>query len=475
MTALRHLNASDARMASVMTRLATGLRINSAADDPAGLVISDGLRAHIKGLDQALRNTQDAINMAKTAEGALNEVSRLILGLRSLAIHSANTATTDAQTLEANQAQVRSVLQSIDRIADQTSWGSKKLLNGSAGATASITRTDLVSSLYVGGEFNGERVANGDVNITRVTQATQTTTGAMTKQFTDSSFAVPAGTFVLNGTTFTVTTGETLAEVAAKINQKVNSTGVTASIVPNGGNVSIQLTSVKYGANFPINYLETTDMLNGGVGANPAAGVNAVFTVEVPIEPSGTTTETFTGGIGPGTDGLTLVSSTGNKLVISVAGNNNAGATLVGALSVGTMRFQIGALSGQSTNFSIPSMFADNLGINAVTGKSLADLDLTTSQGAQDAIRIIDDAISQVALFRGDLGSFQKHFLESTTRSLAIAQENMTASESLIRDADIAKEMTEFTKLQILRQSGMAVLAQANQSAQSVLSLLGNG
>jgi len=103
MTALRHLGDTDRRMLQATTRLATGLRINVAGDDPSGLVISEGLRAHIKGLDQALRNTQDAVNMAKTAEGALNEVSRLILSLRSLAIHSANTATIDATQLEANQ------------------------------------------------------------------------------------------------------------------------------------------------------------------------------------------------------------------------------------------------------------------------------------------------------------------------------------------------------------------------------------
>jgi flagellin len=475
MTALRHLNITDEQLHGVTTRLATGLRINSAGDDPAGMIISEGLRAHIKGLDQALRNTQDAVNMAKTAEGALDEVQRLILSVRSLAIHSANTATVDANQLEANQAQVRSVLQSIDRIATHTTWGTKKLLNGSAGATAGVTRTDLVNSLFIGGEFNGQTVADGPITITRVTQATQTTTGPMATVYADANAVVNAGTFVLNGTTFTVQPGESVSDVAAKINEKASSSGVQASIVANGGGVSIQLTSTKYGSNFPISYLETSDILNGGAGSNPAAGLDAVFTVEVSVEPSGTTTETFTGGQGPGVDGLTLTSASGNKMVVSAAGNNTAAATVVGQLTVGTMRFQIGALSGQNVDFSIPSFYAKDLGLSAVAGKSLADVDLTTAQGAQDAIRIIDDAISNVALLRGDLGSFQKNFLESTTRSLAIASENMTASESMIRDADIAKEMTEFTKVQILRQSGMAVLAQANQSAQSVLSLLGRG
>ena len=473
MTALRHLNETDDQLQGVTTRLATGLRINQAGDDPAGLIISEGLRAHIAGLDQALRNTQDAINMAKTAEGALSEVSRLILSLRGLAIHAANTAVVDSNQLEADQSQVRSVLQSIDRIATHTTWGTKKLLNGSAGTTAGITRTDLVNSLYIGGEFNGQTVADGPITITRVTQATQTTTGPLATVYADSAAVVNAGTFVLNGTTFTVNPGESVSDVAAKINQQSSSTGVQASIVANGGGVSIQLTSNKYGSNFPINYLETSDILNGNAASNPAAGLDAVYTVQVNVEPSGTQTETFTGGKGAGVDGLTLTSSSGNKMVISAAGNNTAAATVVGQLTVGTMRFQIGALAGQNVDFAIPSFFSRDMGTNAVPGKSLADLDLTTAQGSQEAITIIDDAVSHLALLRGDLGSFQKNFLESTTRSLSVAQENMTASESSIRDADIAKEMTDFTRIQILRQSGMAVLAQANQSAQSVLSLLG--
>lgn len=472
MTAIRQLNLTDEMTAGVTQRLASGLRINSGSDDAAGLIISEGLRAHIKGLDQALRNTQDAVNMAKTAEGAMSEVTGLIVSLKSLAIHAANSAVVDSNQLLADQAQVRAVIESIDRIATHTSWGTKKLLNGSAGASAGITRTDLVNSLYIGGEFNGQTIADGPIDVTQVTAATQSTTGAMATVYANANTAVNAGTFIMNGETFTVKAGETVSDVAAKINQKSDKTGVTASIVTNGAGVSISLSSVKYGSNFPISYMETSDILNGGAAATPTQGVDAVYTVTANIEPSGTTTETFTGGNGAGIDGLTLTSPSGNKMVITAAGNATAGTTTVGQMTVGTMRFQIGALTGQNVDFSIPSFFARDMGINAVPGKTLADIDLTTQQGAQEAMSIIDDAIGQVNLLRGDLGSFQKNFLESTTRSLAVANENMTASESTIRDADIAKEMTEFTKVQILRQSGMAVLAQANQSAQSVLRLL---
>ena len=177
MIAMRHLNESEGLMEGSVSRLSTGLRINNATDDPAGLIISEGMRSQIKGIDQASKNVQDAVNMAKTAEGSLQEVSRLLIDLRALAVHSSNTATIDASQLQANQQQIRNIVDSIDRIAQQTSWGTKKLLNGAAGIQTSVTQTGLVSSLYIGPEFNGEPVSSGTATIQRVTAATQTTTG----------------------------------------------------------------------------------------------------------------------------------------------------------------------------------------------------------------------------------------------------------------------------------------------------------
>jgi flagellin len=258
------------------------------------------------------------------------------------------------------------------------------------------------------------------------------------------------------------------------INQAASETGVTASLFDNGGSFSVDLTAVKYGSNFPINYLETTDILNGGAGTTPAVGNNAVFTVTVPTS-NGPQAETFTGGQGPGADGLTMTSPSGNRLVVTALGNSTAGAQLVGQVSVGSMRFQIGANQDQAALFSIPSIFAATLGATSVPGFNLSTIDVTSQQGAQDAMKVIDEAVSQVATLRGNLGSFQKNFLESTVRSLEVAQENLTASESQIRDADIAKEMSEYTRLQVLRQSGIAVLAQANQAPQAVLQLLRGG
>jgi flagellin len=163
----------------------------------------------------------------------------------------------------------------------------------------------------------------------------------------------------------------------------------------------------------------------------------------------------------------------GNEIMLTESGNAGMGtATQVGVLTEGSVQFHIGAMSNQAVAFSMPNVYANRLGSGVVTGKTLQDIDVTTQSGAQDAIRIIDEAVTQLAQWRGDIGAFQANFLESTVRSLGTAKENIASSESQIRDADMAVEMTNYTRLQILQQSGMAMLSQANQSTQSILQLL---
>lgn len=475
MTAMRQLAVNEGNMQMSITRLSTGLRINTAGDDPAGMVISEGLRSQIKGIQQAIRNSQDAVNMSKTAEGALEEVSRLLQSMRSLAVSSANTAVVDANQLQANQNQLRSVIESLNRIAEQTSWGNKKLLNGASGTISNVTNTNLVSSMYINGTVDGETLRSGPVKIARVTGATQATTGNLATTFATQASPVGSGVFAINGVSFTSEAGETVASILGKINSKTSLTGVTASFTNGGG---INLTSVEYGSRFPIQYTETSTILNAGSPVDATPGVNAVFEVEVPVEPTpDTITETYTGGQGPGVSGLVLTSKSGGRFVITPAGNATppiVGNT-VGGVSVGAVRFQIGANANQFASFSLPSVFASNLGTDAITGKSVNTIDLTSEVGATEAIQIIDSAVQQLGVLRGALGSFQQNFLDSNVRSLGIAEENLTASESAIRDADMAKEMTEFTKINILRQSGMSVLAQASQAPQNILQLLRGG
>lgn len=473
MTAMRQLTISEGNMQNSITRLSTGLRINSAGDDPSGMIVSEGLRSQISGITQAIRNSQDAVNMSKTAEGALDEVNRLLQSMRALAVASANTAVVDANQLQANQNQIRNIVSSLTRIADQTSWGNKKLLNGASGTIASVTNTANVSSLYVGGTFNGETVRSGAITTTRVQSSTQTTTGALATNFATTATAVTAGVFAINGVSFISEPGETVSSLLAKINTKSNLTGVGASFVPGSG---ITLTSNTFGSRFPIQYTETTGILNGGASTNGVLGQDAIFDVTVPVEPNpNTATERFTGGQAPGQSGLVLTSPSGNRMAVTPTGNANAAPINVGSVTVGDVRFQIGANANQFASFSLPSVYASDLGTNTVAGESINTVDITSEAGATQAIRIIDDAVQQLNVLRGSLGSFQQNFLESNVRSLGIAQENLTASESYIRDADMAFEMTEYTKINILRQTGMSVLAQASQAPQNILQLLRGG
>jgi len=470
MGAMRILGTTSNNLASSINRLSTGMRINNAADDPAGLIISEGLRAQIRGTERAVRNSQDAINMSKTAEAAMEEVSRLLLDIRGLAVHSANTAVVDSAQLQANQTQIRSVLDSINRIGDQTQWGQKKLLDGTAGVVANITSPNNVTSMFFGSTFNGVAVQNGAVTITRTTQATRASVTLANAFASSGAVVATAGSFVINGYSFSSSGTETVQSLVNKINNATDQTGVSASIVPNGPNVSIRLDASQYGSQYNIQLFDQQNILHNAASAS-ASGVDAVFSVAVNTT-AGVTTANFTGGVGPKTNGLLLRDNLGNSLQISESMNNSAAATQVGQIAAGDVRFQIGAYANQSASFSMPTIRTQQMGTSAVPGQSLASMDVTTAAGAQNAIRIIDAAISELASRRGDLGSFQSNFLESTVRSLQVAKENMTASESTIRDVDMAEEITAYTRYQILQQSGMSVLAQANQAPQNVLSLL---
>ncbi len=479
--ALRQLDLTNSGMAGSIGRLSTGLRIVNAGDDPSGLVMSEEMRSHIKGLNSANSNTQNAINLTKTAEGSMEEVQTLLSDLRALAVQSANAAVMDPIQLAANQNQVESALSSVDRIAASTQWGSRKLLDGTAGVRTTITDTGDVANANIGSTFNGLTIAAGPLTIQRTTAATQTSL-TTNKTFATAATVVPAGSFVINGTTFTTNgTTNTLSDMATAINAQSNTTGVTASIVTVGANVSLKLTAADYGADYKVDYYDTSGVFSTTPHPAPTvAGVDAVATVTATaIDRLGatvTTTATFTGGKGDKTSGLELSDIDGNKIVLSALGNSSATlatASTVGVVSSGDVQFQVGAFAGQTVKFSMPDVRTRSLGTNASPGKTLADIDLTTASGASSAIAIIDDAITQLAKARGDLGSFQKNILESSSRTLQVHSENVTAAESTIRDADMAAEMTQYTKFQILQQSGTAVLAQANQMPQQILKLLG--
>lgn len=467
MNALRNVGETNNDFGKSINRLSTGLRINQAADDPAGLIISEAFRAQIAGMDQAIRNSQDAINFAKVAEGALDEVNRLLRDGRSLAVAAGNSGTLSESQIQANQSQFASIVASITRIAQQTQFGTKKLLDGSAGVYATVTDGANVNALSFTGSFNGAAITtNSSVTIDVTTQAQRAViTGTQT--FANATDTVNAGSFTINGRTFSTNATDTIADVVARINNASDTTGVTAQWSAGNG---VVLTSTQYGSIAKVDLADTSGVLLSSAGATNDFGVDSV--ADVIIDTNGTAagglaTVTFDKG-----RGLSLKDAEGNNIVLTENGNLLGGPASVGQLSVGTSQFQIGANSGQTVNLSLGSFAASELGKGVVSGMTLANLDLTTSSGANDALKVIDKAVGDIAAARGEIGSFQRNILESNIRSLGVAKENLSATESTVRDTDVAAEMTNFTKLQILQQAGLSVLAQANAAPQAVLSLL---
>jgi flagellin len=473
MTALRNLtNVSDNFIRSI-ERLSSGLRINRGADDPAGLIISENLRAQILGLAQATNNAQDAANLVKTAEGALDEIQNLLRTMRQLAVHAANTGVNDLNAVQADQTQIRSALESINRIAEQTQFGTKRLLDGTAGITAQVTDPVRLAGIFIGSTFNGQTVQSGNVTISVTNPASRATiAGNATYSSVNSTVIATGGTVVINGQSITVSGNDTVQTLIDRINALTSVTGVSAMFSFAHSSGVVYLTQVNYGANFRIEVHQSTTILFSSGNTTSSQGTDAVVTVQLNTS-AGVTSATFTGGRAAGDSGLKVKDSYGNTLLLTEAGNNT-GVTdaKVAVVTAQSLVFQIGANAGQVARVSLRDTRAHQLGTTVVAGKSLQDIDVTTQQGAQDAIRIIDEAISQISQLRGNIGSFQKQVLESTIRSLNIARENLAASESAIRDTDIAEEVMNYTKLQILQQAGMAVLAQANAIPQSVLSLL---
>lgn len=468
MSTLRNLSATGSEFNKSISRLSTGLRINQAGDDPAGLIASESFRAQISSLGQAVKNNQDAVNYAKTAEGALDEMNRLLRDARTLAVSSANGGALDSTQIQANQSQIASIISSVNRIAADTQFGSKKLLNGSAGVVGGVSST-AVNSIALSGTFNSAALTtNAAITITVSTAAEQATVASATFA---SGATMTAGSFSVNGVNFQVSSGDTIDDVVARINTQTSATGVQAAFTSGG---SVTLTTIGYGSSTRIDVADSAGIFLAASGTESDNGVDAVASIEIDTNGAtagGVQSVTFTGGR-LGYDGLTLSDADGNVVKLSTAGNATTAATLVGYVTAGSSQFQIGANAGQTASLSLGNFSASQLGVGAVSGSTLADLDVTTTTGATDALSILDKAINDVSLARGRIGNFQRNVLESQVRSLGVAKENLSATESAIRDVDIAEEMTNYTKLQILQQSGLSVLSQANSAPQSVLSLL---
>jgi flagellin len=463
LSAYNSVSQATNQMAKSMGKLSSGLRIKDASDDPAGLISSELFRSQINSMDAALRNNQEALNYAKTAENALGEMSKLLSDARGLAIASGNSATLTAAQVAANQDQVTSIIASIDRIAGNVTYSGRKLLDGSAGTTTQISNASKVAGFSFGGALGTTSItANGLITLQQTTAATRalyTATSLLT------AGALTSGTVALNGVNFNISAGTTGASLANVFNSASAQTGVTASWNATGNQLTFQ--SVQTGSQRSITFTDTTGVVSSAANTTAnVAGVDAAATVTI-----GGVAALFTGGRS-GADGLTLTDTNGNKLLVGEGGNAVSVAAAVGRVVAADSSFQIGFLSGVTANLALRNMSSGQLGSGVVTGTTVNNLDLSTAQSATSALAVLDKAIEEVSAMRGKIGNFQRNVLETNSRSLTNMRENLSASESSIRDLDVAQEMTNYTKLQVMQQAGMSILGQANQGGSSILSLL---
>jgi flagellin len=713
--AQRNLSQTTRSISGVMEKLSSGYRINRAADDPAGLVISEQFRAQIAGLNKAISNSEGSINMIQTAEGALNEISSLLVSMRELAIHAANEGMNDANQLAADQAEIENAIKTIDRIASNTQFGTKKLLDGTKDNVATITTADTsgltvlksyltsgshsitatktadssatlnttslgislsstgtpadleekihnidVLQASAGAEKASDAVAvadafgNGLKLAATAANATIYTMGTVSASATTIS-AANAGTYtaVLNfqenneavsgdqTLSIAIASGDTLANIVTKWNTAIANNSslagkiTAATVVSTGTNNRLLFEAVNQGSQYSLKLTSssttaTADKLNFGTtrsnrgtslnvlnftattvknagttsavtigaatytsmstlataiqtGLATAFGTVSGTTNNVDVEvydtnklrfftydegsdykiqhnSTGTSTERAFNVLGltadtlaiSGTDALvsfdsystavtsvkyagTSTATLYNKasgtagrgsvdLVIGQASNGiNVGNLLLdvkaakydvrldagpatqvtagkdatvynsdrtqslkvrydltsqgGSESITntdqSLVFQIGGNVGQTASIGLRGMSTSSLGKSLAGNmfESLAKINVETVQGAQDAQAVIDAATDEVSTTRGTLGSFQKNTLESNLRNLRVASQNLTASESSIRDTDMASTMSEYVKYQILMQAGVSMLAQGNQLPQVVLSL----
>jgi flagellin len=487
----RQLGINANNGAKSIEKLSSGYRINRAGDDAAGLAISEKMRAQIRGLNKASRNAQDSISLVQTAEGALNETQAILQRMRELAVQSANDTNVDADRT-ALQNEVDQLATEITRISNNTEFNERKLLDGGLqtdnlgqltfhiGANAqqnvqlSVGAMDA-AALGVAGTGVTASVASGAVDITAAAVDGDAGGAALVS---DASLTVTAVETVLDdaadltvaGLTFDFASGAGLDGASVILGTVAEGTAASASV--SGGNIVINGDFVSSsGGNAAV--VSGGDLTAAVNAALSGAGINVTVTV------TGTGTSGSAAGVSGsvvgGTDaGVTLTVNDGtNSGSVSVSGGATA-ATFTGANFSG-LSLTLDGTQGSGTTATITLDGADSADFSGgvfVEEATVADgVDISTQVAADAAITTINNAITLVSDERAKLGAVQNR-LEHTIKNLDTSSENLQASESRIRDVDMAKEMMEFTKNNILQQAAQSMLAQANQAPQGVLQLL---
>lgn len=505
LNAQQNLGRANGALSRSLERLSTGLKVNRGADGPSALVISETQRAQIAGLKTALDNTNKAVSLVQTAEGALNEINGLLVKARSLALDSANSAVNDATAQAANQAEIANILSSIDTIAATTKFGTKNLLNGAASngllatSQAGVTTSGTISTIPTQKTFSSFTVATAASKAVATGTATAAFAGAG-----GTLGAGNAGSIVINGVATALATTDTIDSAVAKFNGTfaANNIAITAANV--GGVIRFTANDLKTDVVFAASATapgagqSDNDTLvaaglstatSGGVTAagattattqaRVAATITYVNSLGATVSSSGAVTGTSNGNNGVDAGSVTLTGELAGAIVKLGIDPNNTTSSVTFTNStfvVGeNLTFQTGANAGESSTLAIGRTNSASIGTGssaASTFTSLGDISVTTATKATAAVTVIDKAISDISSLRGSLGAFQANSLESNSRSLQATLENTTSAESVIRDTDFAEEIAAFTRLQTQVQAGATVLGNANQTTQLVAQLL---
>jgi flagellin len=462
-TAQRHLNRAYGSLNQTLERLSSGLRINRGADDPAGLIVSERLRSEIGAVGQAVSNSERASLIIATAEGSLNEVAALLSSIQELIVGAANEGALSEDEIKANQLQIDSAVASITRIADSTTFAGRALLNGSLDYITSGVTAGVVDALEIhGAQFGTRDFIPVNVDVTTSAQPAMLNYPAATVP-NDVTIELAGNTGV---TTLSFVAGTPASAVVEAINTVSDATGVTATLSAGTGFSmrsdhlgSRQFVSVRVlpgGGAFDL-FDDTGAQQSRDLGRDAIATVNGASSVG---------------------DGNHLFLKTATlDLEMQLADTFGIGTTSF-AITSGGANFQLGpqVTSNLQQSLGIQSVAASRLG-NAVVGflsQIVTGGDYNVVNGdRQRASEIVVESVRQVSVLRGRLGAFEKNTLDTNINQLGITLENLMAAESNIRDADFAFETSQLTRNQILVNAGTSVLSLANQTPQTVLSLLG--
>mgnify|MGYP000137799773 CR=1 FL=1 len=443
LNAQRNLNTSQSSLATSLQRLSTGLRINSAKDDAAGLAISERFTTQIRGLNQAVRNANDGISFAQTAEGALGTVGDALQRIRELSVQAINDTNSSADRAAINN-EVAQLISEVNRISGATQFNGQNILDGS------------LSELT----FQVGSNQNQTINVSGVDGRTSQL-GAASDEGTAIDISTPIAAagdltdLVINGVTVDLSAAASINDAVNTINESFADTGVQA--LRSSTTVSPALT---YASGSAADNVITINSVDIAIGAS-ATQTEVVTALNDRSAQTGVTAESVGGTV-------ILTSSSGADIDVVETGTDD----ILG----GDQAYAAGIIlaAGVGESITVAGTDAAALGLDAIVAvdSTLAGVDTLTGSNANDALLTLDFALQQVNGLRAELGAVQTRF-ESTIANLSITSENLSAARSRILDADFAAETSNLTRAQILQQAGTAMLAQANAIPQNVLSLLG--